>query len=132
MNRNTKQWVATIAGLLAVVAILAGVWWIVTAGGTKHEYSVTANSSAKTATKDNSSSTHSSDTDALVACKRYANAKFPYGFEYSVWDTQIAQVGGNTRVVFHDAKIGNAYGAERTVQVHCTYGGGSVIDFSAM
>lgn len=78
------------------------------------------------------SETHKSDSTALVKCKRYANAKFPYGFKYSTLDTDITEIDGRTRVTFYDAKISNVYGAERTVTVHCDVSGGSVVDFTAL
>lgn len=81
---------------------------------------------------ESSSSTSSTDTDALVACKRYAKNKYPYGFDYSLMDTSITEISGKTRVVFQDAKIGNVYGAERTVTVHCDVSGGTVVGFSAL
>ena len=71
------------------------------------------------------------DAEALVACKRYAKHAFPYGFDYSTLDTSITEINGRTRVTFFDAKIGNAYGGERTSTVHCDVAGGSVVDFDA-
>lgn len=72
------------------------------------------------------------DSASLVACKRYAEHQFPYGFEYSTWDTDITEIDGHTRVTFFDAKVGNAYGAQRTVTIHCDAIGDSVINFSAL
>lgn len=72
-----------------------------------------------------------SDSAALVACKRYAKQQFPYGFEYSTLDANITEINGRTRVTFYDAKIGNAYGAQRTSTVHCDVAGGSIVGFDA-
>lgn len=80
---------------------------------------------------DSGSSSNHSDAEALVECKRYAKNMFPYGFDYSTFDTSITEINGRTRVTFFDAKIGNAYGAERTSTVHCDVAGGSVVNFDA-
>lgn len=80
---------------------------------------------------DSGSSSNHADAEALVACKRYAKHTFPYGFDYSTLDTSITEINGRTRVTFFDAKIGNAYGGERTSTVHCDVAGGSVVDFDA-
>lgn len=78
-----------------------------------------------------SNGSRSSDSTALVACKRAARDRYVYGFNPSTLDTSITGMrDGSTRITFTDAKIGNAYGAQRTATVHCTYSGGRVTGLS--
>lgn len=60
---------------------------------------------------------------ALSFCEDLAKNNAEYGFKKSLSDTSFEHVGSNVVVIFQNAKLGNAMGAEQNVNIKCTVSG---------
>lgn len=101
------SWGTIIVGLIAMALLIC--WGITSCGG-----------------DDDGGNSQPSETlrglrpsTALVACKRAAKTRAPYGFDYSVMHTSYEVHDDSIEYVFRDAKIGNAFGGEMTADVYC-------------
>lgn len=60
---------------------------------------------------------------ALAFCEDLAKDNADYGFKKSLANTSFEHVGSKVVVVFQNAKLGNAMGAQQNVNVKCTVSG---------
>ncbi|MCI1935974.1 MAG: hypothetical protein LKJ44_06015 [Bifidobacteriaceae bacterium] len=75
------------------------------------------------------------DSTAMTYCERLAKNSADYGFEKSLWDTDFGSEDGNTVVYFRNAKLGNAFGGQQSINIKCVVGGTNsapeLVDFSS-
>ena len=106
-NTPEYSWGTIIVGLVVMVLFIC---WGVTSCGGDYDSSNSQPSETSMGLKPDS---------ALVACKRAAKTRAPYGFDYSVMHTSYEVHDDSIEYVFRDAKIGNAFGGEMTADVYC-------------
>jgi hypothetical protein len=63
------------------------------------------------------------DSYALTYCDNLAKDNADYGWQKSLGDTSFEHNGDNIEVIFRNAKLGNALGGQRQVNIKCVVNG---------